>query len=63
MSIAAGLQLPVIPLADVVGKEGGVLPLQTDKEVPKLKAGVTIGLTVTEIAAVIEHSPGAGVNT
>jgi hypothetical protein len=63
LSIADGLQLPVIPLEDVAGSAGALLPLHTVNEVPKLNVGVTIGLTVTEIADVIAHCPAVGVNT
>jgi beta-lactam-binding protein with PASTA domain len=42
-----GLQVPLIPLADVAGSDGTVPPAQMVKEVPKLNTGVTFGLTVT----------------
>jgi hypothetical protein len=58
----AGLQLPVIPLVEVVGSEGTVPPEQIVKEVPKLNVGVTFGFTVTENVAGTAHAPAAGVN-
>jgi hypothetical protein len=63
LSIEDGLQLPAMPLDDVAGNAGALLPLQILNAVPKLKEGVTIGLTVTEIADVIAHWPADGVNT
>ena len=51
----AGLQLPVIPLADVPGNAGTVPPAQIDKLVPKLNVGVTIGFTVTVKLVVVAH--------
>ena len=42
----AGLQVPAIPLSDVVGKAGTDAPAQIVNVVPKLNAGVTFGLTV-----------------
>jgi hypothetical protein len=42
-----GLQLPVIPLVEVVGNDGTVPPEQIVNDVPKLNVGVTFGLTVT----------------
>jgi hypothetical protein len=39
----------------VVGNVGTVAPAQIVDDVPKLNAGVTIGLTVTEKVAVIAH--------
>ena len=38
-----GVQVPVIPLVEVVGKSGGVAPEQMDTAVPKLKTGVVFG--------------------
>ena len=40
--------MPVIPLSEVPVKMGTVDPVQMDRNVPKLKVGETIGLTVTE---------------
>ena len=51
----AGLQVPVIPLLEVPGKLGTLPPEQMDNEVPKLKAGVTFGVTVTVNVAVVAH--------
>ena len=58
----AGLQVPVILLSDVPGKVGTVAPEQTVSVVPKLKVGVTLGVTVTVSVAVVAHCPAVGVN-
>lgn len=47
-----GLQVPVIPLVDVVGKglvtdEGNAVPLQIANDVPNANTGVILGATVT----------------
>ena len=47
MLTVAGLHVPVIPLPDVPAKVGTVPFSQMVKAVPKLKAGVTLGVTVT----------------
>lgn len=39
----AGVQVPVIPLVEVVGKSGAVAPEQIDTAVPKLNTGVVFG--------------------
>jgi len=57
-----GLHVPVMPLLDVVGKIGTVPPEQIVSVVPKLKVGVTIGLTVTVKVVVVAHNPAVGVN-
>jgi hypothetical protein len=57
----AGLQVPVIPLSDVVANVGTASPLQMVKLVPKLKLGVTTGLTVTDNVCVVAHCPAVGV--
>ncbi len=62
MSTVEGLQVPVIPLVDVVDKAGTVPPAQMVWLVPKLKAGVSMGLTVTVKVAVVAQSPDVGVN-
>lgn len=53
--IVEGLHVPVIPFDDVNGNDGTVAPLHMVNEVPKLKAGVTIGFTVTVNVAVVPH--------
>lgn len=58
----AGLQVPVIPLVEVVGSAGTVPPEQIDKVVPKLNAGVRFGATVTLKVVVVAHCPAVGVN-
>ena len=57
----AGLQVPAIPLSDVVGKAGTDAPAQIVNVVPKLNAGVTFGLTVMVKVAGTAHKPGDGV--
>ena len=47
--------MPVIPLPDVVGKDGTLLPAQIVNEVPKLKLGVMFGVTVTLNVAWLAH--------
>ena len=61
MSIVDGLHVPVIPLPEMVGKEGTPAPAQTVSEVPNVKEGVIFGFTVTENAAVVAHCPASGV--
>lgn len=55
------LHVPVIPLFEVVGSDGGVDPAQILIAVPKLNAGVIIGFTVTTKFAVVAHCPASGV--
>jgi hypothetical protein len=55
----AGDQVPEIPLFDVVGREN-VPPEQIAGTC--VKVGVTFGLTVTVIVAVVPHCPAFGVN-
>lgn len=57
-----GLQVPVMPLSEVVGNEGTPAPAQMVIDVPKLNVGVTLGLTVTVNVVVVAHCPGSGVN-
>jgi hypothetical protein len=59
----AGLQLPVIPFVDVPGNAGTEPPEQIVREVPKLNAGVTLGLTVTVNTSVVAQTPAEGMNT
>ena len=51
-----------MPSADVVGKTGAVWPAHIVKSVPKLKVGVTFGVTVTVYVAGFAHNPAVGVN-
>jgi hypothetical protein len=62
LSTTEGLHVPVIPLVDVPGNAGGVEPIQTDCEVPKLNAGGTIVFTVTVNVNGVTHCPADGVN-
>ena len=41
--------MPVIPLVELLGKAGTLPPLQIVRDTPKLKVGVTLGITVTFI--------------
>ena len=61
LSTVEGLQLPVIPLADVVDKSGTVPPAHIVNEVPKPNVGAMFGLTVTAKDAVVAHPPAVGV--
>ena len=60
--MAAGLHVPLIPLAEVVGSAGTVAPVHTVIDVPKLKVGVMLGLTVMLKVTGAAHSPASGVN-
>lgn len=40
--------MPVIALSDVPGNAGTLAPAQIVNAVPKLKLGVTLGVTLTE---------------
>ena len=55
LSIVVGLHVPLIPFVDVVDNVGTVAPAQIVDDIPKLNAGVIIGLTVTEKVAVVAH--------
>ena len=58
--IAAGLQVPVMPLFDVNGSEGATELRQSEPN--GLNAGVTFGVTVTSTVVDIAHWPAVGVN-
>jgi hypothetical protein len=62
LSTVEGLQVPVIPLVDVVANVGTVPPAQIVKLVPKLNVGGTFGFTVTVYVAGSAHNPAVGVN-
>ena len=55
-----GLHVPLMPLLDVVGKEGAVAPAQILAGI--LKVGVVLGVTVILIVTGKPHCPAAGVN-
>ena len=57
--MVAGLQVPVIPLLEVVGSVGATVPAQ--KAGIAVKVGITFGLTVTSSVVVVAQSPGVGV--
>lgn len=50
-----GFQVPVIPFVDVVGNVGTVPLPHITNDVPKVKVGVTLGVTVTDIVVVNPH--------
>jgi hypothetical protein len=58
----AEFHVPVIPFVEEFGREGTVPPAQMVRSVPKLKAGVMFGATVTENVTGGEHNPAEGVN-
>jgi len=58
--LIAGLQVPVMPLVEVVGRAGIEAPEQYGPT--ELKAGVTIGLIVIVSVVVTAHCPAEGVN-
>ena len=62
MFTTAGLQVPVIPLVDVLGNVGTDPPAQMVNAVPKLNAGVIFGFTVTINVTCTAHIPAVGVN-
>ena len=62
MSTVAGLHVPLIPLVELLGKAGTLPPPQIVSDVPKLKVGVMLRFTVTEIVAVVAQKPSAGKN-
>src|SRR3982750_1741900 len=55
LSTFAGLQLPVIPLVELLGNVGTVPLAQMVREVPKVNVGVMFGLTVTVKLVGTEH--------
>jgi hypothetical protein len=57
-----GLQVPVMPLVEVPGKAGTVPPEHTLSAVPKLNAGVTLGVMVIFLVITFPHEPAVGVN-
>ena len=57
--IVAGLHIPVIPLVDVPGNVGAVVPAQ--KAGIAAKVGVTLGVTVTSSVVEVAHCPAPGV--
>ena len=56
-----GLHVPLTPFNDVGGKDGTDAPLQMVNDVPKLKVGVVLGITVTLIDTCNAHCPFDGV--
>jgi hypothetical protein len=57
--LSAGAQLPVIPLFEVVGSGASVAPKHIGATA--VNAGITFGLTVIVIVAVVAHCPAVGV--
>ena len=62
MSTVAGLQVPVIPLEDVVGRVGTELPAQIVSVLPNAKLGGMFGFTVTVNVVGDAQRPAVGVN-
>ena len=62
MSTVEGLQVPVIPFVDVVGRTGTIPPAQTVRFAPKVNVGVMFGLTVTVNVVAVAHWAAFGVN-
>ena len=62
MSTVAGLQIPVIPLDDVLINAGTLPPAQIVRPVPKGNVGVIFGLTVTVKVVGSAQILAAGVN-
>ena len=60
--MVAGLHVPFIAFVDIAGNAGAAAPAHMLNEVPKLKVGFTIGLTVTVKLAGSAHWPAVGVN-
>ena len=58
--LIAGVQVPVIPFVDVVGKENNASPEQI--AATWVKVGVIGVFTVMVIEAVVAHKPAVGVN-
>ena len=54
--------MPLIPLDEVVGREGTLPPVHIESNGPKLNTGVIVGLTVTDNEAGKPHCPLDGVN-
>jgi len=50
-----GLQVPLMPLVETDGSAGTLSPAQTVSAVPKLKAGVMFGATVTASVVAMAH--------
>lgn len=57
--LSAGLQVPVIPLVDVVGNGVKVAPEQIGATA--VNVGVMFGLTVIVNVVVVAHRPAVGV--
>ncbi len=56
----AGLQVPVMPFVDVVGKAANAAPLHIGDTA--VNVGVTFGFTVIVNVVVVAHCPAVGVN-
>jgi hypothetical protein len=61
LSIVAGDQVPLTPLADVAGNAGGVAFLHKVRDVPNEKVAVLFGVTVMVSGRGIPQVPAAGV--
>ena len=61
MSTTEGFHTPAIPLPERLGKTGTLPLAQIVSDVPKLKVGVVLGITVTFMEEVVPHWPEVGV--
>ena len=61
LSIAAGDQVPLTLLVDVVGNAGGVLFWHIVRDVPNEKVGVLFGVTVMSSALGVPQTLASGV--
>ena len=59
VEITAGLQVPVMPLLEVVGSGSAVAPTQYGPNC--VNTGVILGLTTTSIVVVVAQRPAVGV--
>ena len=62
MSTVDGLHVPLIVLVDVLSSVGTDPPAHIVSDVPKLKVGVMLGLTVTVNVTGIAQTPAVGIN-
>src|SRR5687768_15054650 len=60
--MVAGLHVPLIPLSEVVDRNGTASPAQIVSAEPMLNTGVILGFTVTvNVADAVAHCPAVGV--
>ena len=61
MSTVAALQVPLIPLSEVIGSAGTLPPAQIVNVVPNPNVGTVFGVTATLKPEVVAHCPASGV--